>query len=373
MANKISIPLDDLTLQFKKYRKELTNIFKEVASQAAFIKGPHLEEFEKKFANFIGTSYSIGVASGTDALQLSLLALDIKPEDEIIMPANSFIATAYAACYIGAKPVFVDIDLQSYTIDPSLISKAITKKTKAIIPVHLYGNPALMDKITSIAKQNNLFVIEDAAQAHGAKYLSKRVGNWGIISAFSFYPSKNLGAFGDAGAITTNSKKLADKLKMLREYGGKSKYIYEVIGLNSRLDGLQAKILQMKLKHLLAWNKKRVSAAKYYTNELNKHFPFIITPASEHTKNSIYHLYVIRVPKRDALMQYLLANGIQVAVHYPLPLHLQPSLKYLGYKKGDFPNTELLSSEILSIPLFPAITRKQQNIILKAIKEFYSK
>lgn len=250
MAINSHIPLFDLQIQHQYLKKDIDKVFKKICATTSFSKGPYLDAFEKEFAKYVGTKYCVGVASGTDALHLSLHALGITKGDEVILPVNTFVATVYAILYVGAKPVFVDIDERTYNIDVNLIEKAITKKTKAIIPVHLYGNPAEMSEINKLAQKHKLFVIEDAAQAHGATYHKKQIGSLGDIAAFSFYPSKNLGAYGDGGAITTNSKRLAAKLKKIREYGSSKKYIFDEIGFNSRLDGLQAAILSIKLKYL---------------------------------------------------------------------------------------------------------------------------
>ncbi len=369
----MNIPLVDLKKQHDSLHQEIEASLKLVMTSASFIKGPTLEQFEENFAKFIGIKHCIGVASGTDALHLSLLALGVGKGDEIILPANTFIATAYAVLYTGAKPILVDIDPNSYNLDPHLLRGKITQNTKAIIPVHLYGQIADMDRIKSIADKHNLYVIEDACQAHGAKYKGKNAGTFGDLAAFSFYPGKNLGAYGDGGAVTTNSTKLAKTLKKLREYGGISKYRYDTIGLNSRLDAIQAAILQIKLKYLEQWNNNRVKLANYYNKRFNREIPFIKVPYVNSFSTSVYHLYVIRTPKRNQLAEYLSSQGIQTGIHYPIPLHLQKSLQHLGYKKGDFPVTESLGREILSLPIYPELTLNQQNYIIDSIKEFLKK
>jgi len=369
----MNIPLFDLRTQNKYFKKDLTKIFNTICTTASFIKGPLLEKFEEDFARFVGTKYCIGVASGTDALHLSLMALGIKKGDEVIIPVNTFVATAYAVLYVGAKPVVVDIDEHTYNINIDLIEKAITKKTKAIIPVHLYGNPAEMERINQLAQKYKLFVVEDACQAHGAMYHKKHAGNLGDLAAFSFYPSKNLGAYGDGGAITTNSLALAKKLKKLREYGATAKYVFEEVGLNSRLDTLQAAILSMKLQYLERWNAKKRELAKYYDKQFNKELPFIITPHVNDSAISAYHLYVIRTPKRNQLSKYLAEKGIQTGIYYPIPLHLQKSLKDLGYKKGDFSIVESITDEILCLPIYPELTKQKQNYIIQMIKSFFKK
>lgn len=371
LALKMQIPLVDLKIQYKSLSKEINTAFKKICSSSSFIKGWALEEFEQDFAKFIGTKHCIGVASGTDALHLSLIALGIGKDDEVLLPVNTFIATAYAIIYVGAKPIFVDVDTKTYNIDVNLIEKKITKKTKAIIPVHLYGQPAEMDKIMKLAEKYKLFVIEDACQSHGADYKNKRTGTFGQIAAFSFYPGKNLGAYGDGGAITTNSAKLAKKIKQLREYGSTTKYLHDILGFNSRLDNLQSAILRIKLKYLPSWNKRRQKAAQYYNKKFNMEIPFIKTPFIEPYATSVFHLYVIQTPKRNKIIAYLKSKGTQTGIHYPLPLHLQNSLKYLGYKRGDFPVAEKLSNQILSIPLYPELTFKQQDYIVKSIRSFF--
>lgn len=373
METNINIPLFDLKAQDLSIRKEILSSIETIIQNASYIKGPILEIFEQDFAQFTGTKYAVGVASGTDALHLSLHALGITSGDEVILPVNTFVATAYAVLYVGAKPVFVDIDSQTYNINPELIEKNITKRTKAIIPVHLYGNPADMDRVNTIARKHNIYVLEDAAQSHGAIYKKKRTGSLGDIAAFSFYPNKNLGAYGDGGAITTDSKKLAEKLKKIREYGASKKYIFDEIGFNSRLDTIQAQILQIKLKHLDAITKKKREKAAYYTKNLHKYSPFIKTPYIQQDSMHAYHLYTISVPKRDQLMKYLADNKIQTGIYYPLPLHQQKSLHNLGYKKRDFPITESLSKEILSLPIYPELQKKQQDYIIEHIASFFNK
>jgi len=371
MNNLLNIPLVDLQFQHRFLKQEFNKIFEDVFESSSFIKGPILEGFEKDFANFLGAKYCIGVASGTDALHLSLIALGIEKGDEVILPVNTFIATVYAILYTGAKPIFVDIDPKTYNIDTTLIENIITKKTKAIIPVHLYGQPAQMDKILYLAKKYKLFIIEDACQSHGATYKGKYTGTFGDLAAFSFYPNKNLGACGDGGAITTNSLRLYNLLKRLREYGFiDAKYTYDRIGYNSRLDTIQAAILRKKLKYLKRWNIKRKKLATYYNKKI-KNIPYITTPFVDKFVTSVYHLYVMRTKKRNLLIKYLSSKGIQTGIHYPIPLHLQKSLSSLGYKNGDFPVAEAISKEILSVPLYPELTIFKQEYIVESIKDFF--
>lgn len=369
----MKVPLVDLHAQHRPLIPKINRSIRQVFENSSFIKGPFLKQFEQDFAKYIGTKYTVGVASGTEALQLALIALDIKSGDEVILPVNTFVATAYSAMYLGAKPVLVDINPQTYNIDTDLIEQKITKRTRAIIPVHLYGQPAEMGKILSLAKKYKLAVIEDASQAHGALYKNKKVGSLGIMSAFSFYPSKNLGACGDAGAITTNSKRLAQRLTALRDYGGKTKYAYDEIGLNSRLDSIQAAILSIKLRYLDGWNSKRQKVAKYYTRCLGNNTPEIISPSDITSASSVYYTYVIRVKKRKQLQIYLEKLGIQTGIYYPLLLHQQKSLQHLGYKKGDFPIAESVNPEIVSLPMYPELTKAQQDYIITAIEKFYVK
>ena len=370
----MKIPLIDLGAQHQPLMKEINSSIKEIFENSSFIKGPTLQKFEKEFAKFIGTKYAVGVASGTDALHLSLMALGIGPGDEVIIPVNTFISTAYAALYVGAKPVFVDIDENTYNVDVNMIEDKITKRTRVIIPVHLYGTPAQMDKILSLAKKYNLIVIEDAAQAHGSCFKNKKAGTMGNLAAFSFYTSKNLGACGDAGAITTNSRKMADLLIRLRDFGRLSHTQYSEVGINSRLDTIQAAILSIKLNHLNRWNEKRRQVARYYHLKLEAlNIPGLIVPQISKDCLPVYYVYTIRCKKRDKLAESLLSNGVQTGIYYPLPLHLQKSLKSLGYKKGDFPITETVSEEILSLPMYPELTHSQQDFVIKAIMDFYAK
>lgn len=368
----MNIPLVDLKKQYKILHKEVNKQLDEIFKSASFIKGPILEAFENEFASFLKAKYCVAVASGTDALYLSLLSLGIGKGDEVILPANTFIATAYAILYVGAKPVFIDVDPNTLSINSKLIEKSMTNKTKAIIPVHLYGQPVDMDSIIKLSKKHRLFVIEDACQAHGAIYKGKRVGTFGNLAAYSFYPSKNLGAYGDGGAIITNSSKLVKLIKSLREYGSTSKYTYNRRGINSRLDTIQAAVLRIKLKHLEVWNKKKFNLAIRYNSKLKELSP-ITTPFIY--KNSIpaYHLYVIRTTKRTQLIKYLKSCNIQTGIHYPIPLHLQKSLLFLGYKRGDFPVTEAMASKILSLPIYPELTNQQQDYIIESIKFFFKK
>ncbi len=367
----MEVPFVDLKAQHQEIKAEVEKAIKKVIEKGDFILGEELELFEKEFADYCGVKFCVGVASGTEALWLALLALDIKKGDEVIIPANTFIATALAVLMAGAKPVLVDIDPKTYNINPALIEEKITPKTRAIIPVHLYGQPTDMKGISKIAQKYNLIVIEDACQAHGALYRGKRCGSFGEASAFSFYPAKNLGAYGDGGAVVTNSSEVAEKIKMLRDYGQKEKYSHLVKGYNSRLDTLQAAILRVKLKKLDGWNENRQKAAEIYKELLSE--TDLVLPYLAPERTHVYHLYVIRAKKREELRKHLSQAGISTGIHYPVPLHQQPSLSDLGYKKGCFPVTESYSKEILSLPMFPHISSDQIGYVCQKIKEFFQK
>ncbi len=370
--NKNQIPLVDLPQNYRSIQSEIDQKVLEVIASGAYIQSKYVVSFEEKFAKFCQAKFCIGVASGTDALHLGLLALDVKSGDEVIVPANTFIASVYAILYTGAKPVMVDVDEKTANIDIVDLKRKITSKTKVIMPVHLYGKPSEMSEIGKIAKKNNLKIIEDACQAHGAFYKDQKIGSIGDLAAFSFYPGKNLGAYGDAGAITTNSVRLMKKIKLLREYGTSKKYVFDIIGFNSRMDAIQAAVLEVKLKHINLWNKKRQQAARYYKKLLKEiDVPFIKVFEDDQKAASVYHLFVISVPQRNKLQKYLLDYGIQTGIHYPVPVHLQKSLKFLGYQSGDFPVSEKLAQQILSLPLFPEISKEQQDWIVKKIKDFY--
>ncbi|MCM8792673.1 MAG: DegT/DnrJ/EryC1/StrS family aminotransferase, partial [Candidatus Omnitrophica bacterium] len=356
------VPFCDLKIQHREIEKEIYSAIRGVIERSDFILGKDLELLEKEFARFCGVKYAVGVSSGTDALFLSLLSLGIAEGDEVIVPVFTYIATALAVSYIGARPVFVDIREDTYNIDPQKIEEVITAKTKAIIPVHLYGQPADMERILEIARNYNLKVIEDACQAHGARINIdgkwKMAGGLGDIGCFSFYPSKNLGGMGDGGMIVTNDRTIYKKILMLRDYGRISKYIHKLIGYNCRLDTLQAAILRVKLKKLLSWNYLRQEAATRYDRYL-KNIEGIITPYVSKNIEHVYHIYAIRTKFRKEILEEFKKRKIYALVHYPLALHLQPAYRDLGYKKGDFPVAETVSKEIVSLPMFPYITDRQ--------------
>jgi hypothetical protein len=364
----------DLLAQYKTIKKEVNLAIKRVLERAEFIGGKEVESLEKEIAQFCRTKYAIGVNSCTDGLFLSLKALGIGPGDEVITTPFTFVATAEVIVNCGAKPVFVDIEPRTFNIDVSKIEKAITSRTKAIIPVHLFGQMAEMDEIMKIAKKYKLFVIEDAAQAVGAEYKGKKAGAIGEIGCFSFFPSKNLGAYGDGGMVITNNKNLADEIRLLRNHGSskKEKYLNLISGTNSRLDVIQAAILRVKLKHLNRWNKKRNEIAKYYTQSL-KGMRNIAPPSIGPARTHVFHQYTIRTTCRDQLRKYLKKNGIPTMIYYPMPLHLQPAFKYLGYKKRDFPQAEKAAKEVLSLPIYPELKKRDQDFVIQRIKEFYEK
>lgn len=374
----MKVPFLDLAPQYREIEKDFKIGLREVIRRGDFILGKGLLEFEKEFARYCQRKFAVGVNSGTDALFLGLLSLGIKAGDEVIVPVFTYIATALAVTFTGAKPVFVDIREDTYNIDAGKIEKAITKKTRAILPVHLYGQAADMKPILEIANRHHLKVVEDCAQAHGAIYKyrvsgigcrEKTVGTMGDVGCFSFYPTKNLGAFGDGGAIVTDSEELYKKLLMLRDYGRRSKYEHVSIGYNSRLDTLQASaVLRPKLKRLNKWNKMRYKNALKYT-ELLKGVKGIITPFASGQCRHVYNVYAIRVKNRDGVLQALKKKGIAALIHYPMPLHLQEVYKGLGYKKGDFPVSERIAGEVISLPIYPHLKEKEIRHIVKTLKE----
>lgn len=362
----MNVPFLDLKSQYKEIKSEIAAAIDRVLSSQNFILGPELEDFEKEFAGYLGSKYCVGVNSGTDALILGLMSLGIGEGDEVITPTNSFIATTTAIIQVGAKPILVDCDPDTYQIDIIAVEKAITNKTKAILPVHLYGAPAEVDKLQLIAKKNNLFLVEDACQAHGATLNGKKLGTFGDLAAFSFYPGKNLGAYGDGGAIITDNKDIYEKLLKLRNYGQLKKYYHDSFGLNSRLDEIQAAVLRVKLKHLDSWNKKRQMIADLYLDGLKniKHQKII------NGGQSNYYVFVIESDDRDKLQEYLLKQGINTLIHYPVPIHLQKAYEHLGYKKGNFPVAEKIANRILSIPIYPELGNNEQMYIIEAINKF---
>ena len=358
------IPMLDLKAQYKSLGQEIETTIREILESGHFVLGSHVEALEKEIADYHNVKYAVSIASGTDALHLSLKALDIKEGDEVITTPFTFIASAEAVAYVGAIPVFADIDKKTLNISPSQIKDKITSKTKAIIPVHLFGLPADIDEIMDIAKQYNLKVIEDCAQAFGAKYKDVPVGSIGDAGCFSFYPSKNLGAYGDGGIMITNNHELYEKVRLLRNHGTIAPYKHSFIGYNSRLDEIQAAILEIKLKHVDAYNQKRRNLAKIYTSLLSN---VVQCPAEMPDRIHVYHQYTIRSIKKAAIKKNLEGNSISSVVYYPIPLHLQDAFKYLGHKQNDFPESETAANEVLSLPIYPELEREKVEFIADAV------
>ncbi|MGA8153364.1 MAG: DegT/DnrJ/EryC1/StrS family aminotransferase [Terriglobales bacterium] len=368
-----SFPFLDLKTQYRAIKKEIDAAIQGVMESQQFILGPEVEDLEKEVAAHVGVRFGIACASGSDALLLALTALQIGPGDEVITSPFTFVATATAIARLGARPVFVDIDPQTYNIDPHKIESAVTAQTKAIIPVHLFGMSADMDAIMQIANKKGIAVVEDAAQAIGAKYAERMVGGIGLCGCFSFFPSKNLGGAGDGGMLTTNDEAFAEKLRVLRNHGGHSKYECEVIGLNSRLDALQAAILRVKLRHLDSWAEgRKQNAARYGMLFKEKRLDTILAlPQVQPKCNHVYNQYVLRAPQRDQLKIHLQSCGVPSDIYYPLPLHRQRAFAYLGYKPGDLPESEAASREVLALPVFPEMSTDQQNLVVDSIASFY--
>jgi dTDP-4-amino-4,6-dideoxygalactose transaminase len=395
----MKVPFLDLITPHLELEEELVEIFRECLRNASFVGGPQVQAFEQEFAQFCETKYCVAVNSGTDALRFALIAAGIGPGDEVITVPNTFIATTEAISQSGATIAFVDIDERTYNMDPNKLNDYLkfrnphsairNGRPKAVLPVHLYGQPADMDPILEIADRYGLIVIEDACQAHGALYYSrkdekwKKAGSMGLAAAFSFYPGKNLGACGEGGAVTTNNEEIARKISMLRDHGQAKKYYHEFEGYNGRLDVVQTGILRVKLRRLTDWNEKRRQNAFRYNELLNgvipqhgstaapQHHNAVITPYEPSWAKAVYHLYIIRTRKREEVQKYLSENGIGTGLHYPIPLHLQKAYEDLGYVEGDFPITEKVASEILSLPMYPQITTDQQEYVATKIKQFF--
>ncbi|MCX8034369.1 MAG: DegT/DnrJ/EryC1/StrS family aminotransferase [Thermodesulfovibrio sp.] len=363
-------PFIDLKAQYVNIKEEILECINEILESSHYILGENVKNFEEEVKTYLGVKEAVGVASGTDALHLALRALNIGKGDEVITTPFTFFATIEAIVYVGAKPVFVDIEEETYNIDPYKIEEKITPNTKAIIAVHIFGCPANMEKINEIAKKYGLKVIEDAAQAFGAKIKDIKIGSLADIGCFSFYPSKNLGCFGDGGMIVTNSVDLAEKIRILRNHGSPGRYIHDTIGLNSRLDEIQAGILRVKMKYIDQYNELRRKKAAIYTNFLND---IVITPKEPLNAYHVYHLYSIRSKERDRIKEMLYNHGFPSVVYYPIPMHLQGALKFLGYKEGDFPITEAVSKEILSLPLYPELPEEEvfqiSQIIMRCLQK----
>jgi dTDP-4-amino-4,6-dideoxygalactose transaminase len=363
-----NIPFGDLRLQYRTLQAEVDEAVRSVLERGWFVLGKSVAEFERAFAAFCGVQFAVGVGNGTDALQLALMACGIGRGDEVITAPNSAAFTALAISSTGATPAFVDVDPGTYNVDPQKLLAAITPRTRAIMPVHLFGQPAAMEPILSLAKSHGLWVIEDAAQAHGAVYQGQHVGAIGDIGCFSFYPSKNLGAYGDGGLVTTNNQDLADKLVMLRNGGQKTRYDHRLLGINSRLDEIQAAILSAKLPYLDRWNDRRRHIAALYTAILGD--TDLVLPEEAAGGRHVYHLYVIRTPQREDLQKHLAAQGIECAVHYPTPIHRQEAYHWLGLGPGSFPVAESLAPDLLSLPIYPELTDTKVRQVANAIREW---
>jgi len=368
----MGVPFFDLKLQYQSIKNELNAAVKQVMDSGRYVLGEKVKSFERQFARFCGTDFAVGVADGTDALRLALLACGIGKGDEVITVPNTFIATTEAISQTGAKIVFVDIDPQSYNIDVSQIEDRITERTRAILPVHLFGQPADMEPMVKIAKKYDLKVIEDSCQAHGAEYKGKKAGSIGDAGCFSFYPSKNLGAFGDGGMVVTSDEGIAQRIGMLRDHGQTKKYEHLVEGTNSRLDEIQAAILGVRLKGLEEWNGLRRRNAAIY-DDLLQDVHEVVRPLEAEWAKHVYHLYVIRTPRRDVLQEWLTSEGIGTGLHYPVPLHLQEAYQYLGYREGDFPVAEECAKQILSLPMFPELTREEIAEVALEVKAFFTR
>ena len=365
------IPYLDLKAQIKPLRAEIDAVIARTIDNCSFCLGPDTAQFEKDFAKFCGAEHAVGFNSGTSALHVALLLLGVGPGDEVITTPFTFVATSWAISYVGAKPVYVDIDDATFNLDPKLIEKAITPRTKAVLPVHLYGQPFDVDAILEICRKHQLPLVEDACQSHGAKYKGKTIGTFGDISCYSFYPGKNLGACGEGGALVTNNAAFAKRAKSLREHGSSVRYYHDEVGFNYRMEGIQGAVLGVKLKHLEKWTRERQRVAKRYA-ELLADTPLQL-PREAGFAESVWHLYVVRHPRRDELKAHLDANGVGCALHYPLPLHLQKCYASLGYKAGDFPFAEKAGRECLSLPIYPELTDAQIQRVAQVVKDFFAR
>lgn len=363
-----TVPLVDLKAQYAAIKGDIDSAMQQVVDAASFIMGPDVRRFEGVFAEYCDSTHCVGVSSGTAALILVLHALGIRPGDEVITSAHTFIATAEAISAVGAKPVFVEIDPHTYNIDPDAVSAAVTPATRAVIPVHIYGQPADMTRLNAVARRHNLAVIEDAAQAHGATWQGQKAGSLADAACFSFYPGKNLGAYGDAGAVTTDNGDIAAQVALLRNHGRRSKYLHEQVGYGERLDTLHAAILAAKLPHLDAWTRQRRALAARYSARLAD--CDLVLPLVHEDAEPAWHLYVVRTPQRDAMLDFLNERGVQAGVHYPVPLHLQPAYAALGYRAGDLPITEEVAATCLSLPLYPEMTLDQQDYVVDVVRQF---
>ena len=368
---QLKVPFLDLNAQHAPLRDEFNRAIAEVIDRGAFAGGPFVARFEKDFAAYCDCQHAIGVGNGTDALWLALLALGIGPGDEVITVSSTFMATCEAITYCGATPVFVDVDEHTYTLDPGCLEKVITARTKAVIPVHLFGQMADMDPILEFANEHGLFVIEDASQAHGAAYKGRKAGGIGDAGCFSFYPGKNLGAFGEAGAVVTNNFLLQEKIRMLRDHGQVRKYHHKMVGWNCRMDGIQAAVLSVKLPHLERGNELRRAHALQYDQALAR-TEGIVTPRKAAYARHVYHIYAIRTQERDEVMRLLEEKGIGCGVHYPIPVHLQEAYRNLGYERGTLPVTEKAAEEFISLPMFPELTHAQITLVAETVGDSIS-
>ena len=359
------VPFVDLRSQYLSIKQEIDEALARVLDQTSFVLGREVEAFEAAFAQYTGASFCVGLNSGTAAIQLAVTACGLGAGDEVIVPANTFFATAEGVSTAGATPVFVDADAVSYNLDITKIEAAITERTRAIMPVHLYGQSADLDPIIEIAERHNLLVIEDAAQAHGSLYKGRRVGALGRAGCFSFYPGKNLGAYGEGGAVVTNDAEVARRVRLLRDHGSERKYHHEIIGYNFRLEGIQGAVLNVKLAHLDKWNELRREHAALYTELLQQ--SGLVLPREMPYARHVYHLYVVQTTARDALQQTLSESGVQTGIHYPIPIHLQPAYAFLNLGRGDFPEAERQAGRVLSLPMFPELTEKQIHRVAEAI------
>ncbi len=369
----MKVPFVDLKQQYESIKAEIGPAIANVLDNTAFALGPFVEEFESNFAALCGTKHCAGVNSGTSALHLALLACGVGEGDEVITTPQTFIATVWAISYCGAKPVFVDCDPKYYTIDPQKIEEKITNRTKAIIPVHLYGQCADMDPILEIAKKHNIKVIEDAAQSHGAKYKSRMAGSMGDAACFSFYPGKNLGAYGEGGAVVSNDDEITENVRLLRNHSQPERYIHTRLGFNYRMEGIQGAVLNVKLAHLEDWNNRRRQASDLYRKKLSN-IPEVAAPSEADYARHIYHLFEIATPSTETrceIQKFLGNRAVQTGLHYPVPVHLQPAYASLGHKSGDFPNCEKAAGELLSLPMFPELTEEQIIYICDLIREFF--
>jgi dTDP-4-amino-4,6-dideoxygalactose transaminase len=365
----MKIPFVDLKANYLSIKKEIDDAVANVIDNTAFIKGSELELFEKNWAEMCGAEFCIGTSNGTSSLELILKALGIEHDDEVICPSHTFIATSEAIINAGAKPVFADCHDGTALIDATEVAKAITEKTKAVIIVDLYGQPADHDAVKKVIGDRNITIIQDAAQSHGALYKKSVTGSYAAVTSFSFYPGKNLGAFGDAGAVVTNDRELAEKIKMMSDHGRISKYEHLIHGTNARMDNLQAAVLNVKMRYLNEWNSRRRKIVNKYRNALEDIVRFI---DEESFARPVYHLCVVRTPYRDDLIKFLNEHGVSTGIHYPVPLHMQPVYKDLGYKYGDFPRTEKISEEILSLPLYPEMTEEMADFVIAQVKEYFN-